>query len=164
MKKALLVAAICCFLAGCGAQKEFETVSDVYAPEQPQKQQVVLALPQEASTPAFSGEAVGELYLCNGYVLTVQTLLGGNLDKTFRELTGFSREALRPVETLRQGVKRYDCVFTSTGEGENQINRVVVLDDGTYHYAVSVMAGESQTGKLAATWQKLLDSVTLRTD
>ena len=163
MKRGLLVAAICCFLVGCGTQKEFETVSDVYEAEPALKQQVVLSLPQEASTPAFSGETTGELYLCDGYVLTVQTLPGGDLDKTFRELTGFSRDALRPVETQRQGVKRYDCVFTSAGEGENQINRVVVLDDGAYHYAVSVMAGESQTGKLTSTWQKLLESVTLST-
>lgn len=164
MKKGLLVAAICCLLVGCSTQKEFETVSDVYAPELPQKQQVVLTLPKEATTPAFSGEDAGELYLCDGYVLTVQTLPGGDLDKTLRELTGFSRDALRLVETQRQGVRRYDCVFTSAGEGENQINRVVVLDDGSYHYAVSVMAGESQTGKLTSTWQKLLESVTLRTD
>ena len=70
----------------------------------------------------------------------------------------------QPVETVQEGVKRDDCVWTSAGEGEDQVGRATVWDDGAYHYAVTVMAGESQMRELSDIWQDILGSVSLRTD
>ena len=164
MKKLWIIPALLLLLTGCGAQETFETIADVYTPGQPTMQQVVLTLPEDAAVPTLISGDAGKLYLCNGYVLTVQTFTGGDLNKTLTQLTGFSRDSLQPVETVRGGVKRYDCAWTAAGEGEDQVGRAAILDDGTYHYAVTVMAGASKMRELSETWQNILDSFSLRTD
>ncbi len=164
MKKIWIIPALLLLLTGCGAQETMETVSDLYVSGEAAAQQVVLTLPEEAAlATVITGEA-GNLYLCDGYVLTVQTLPGGDLNATLQQVTGFSRERLQPVETVQEGIKRYDCVWTSAGEGEDQVGRATVLDDGVYHYAVTVMAGESQMRELTDIWQDILGSVSLHTD
>ena len=40
-----------------------------------------------------------------------------------------------------------------------QVGNAVILDDGNFHYAVSVMADADQAAKLEDTWQHILDSV-----
>lgn len=163
MKKLWIIPALFLLLAGCGAQETFETISDVYKPEQPSAQQVVLTLPEEAALATVITGETGKLYLCDGYVLTVQTFAGGDLNSTLLQLTGFPRDSLQPVETVQGSTKRYDCVWTAAGEGEDQVGRATILDDGSYHYAVTVMAGASRMRELNDIWQDILSSVSLRT-
>lgn len=159
MKKCLLfLALLALLLTGCGAKETFETVSDVYAPEEAAPmQQIVLNLTDSAAAQTMECDG-NRLYFCDGYTVTVQTLTAGDLDRTLREITGFSRQTLRPVETATGELRRYDCVWTAAGETEEQVGRAAVLDDGNYHYAVTVMADASAAGDLAGQWQTLLDS------
>ena len=162
MKKCWIILVLTLFLSGCGAQETFETVSDVYdVPAMAQMQQVELALPEEAALPSMESDDAGKLYLCDGYTLTVQTLEGGDLDSTLRQTTGFGRDQLTLMETQKNGTTRYDCVWSAAGEGGDHIGRAAVLDDGSYHYVVSVMAQADTAGELADTWQDILDSVAL---
>lgn len=166
MKKCWLVLVLTLFLTGCGAQETFETVSDVYdTPVMAQTGQLELALPKEAAVPSMESEDAGSIYLCDGYTLTVQTLAGGDLDRTLRQITGFARDQLTVMQTQSDGITRYACVWSAVGEGGDQVGRAVVLDDGSYHYAVTVMADFDDAGDLAKTWQSILDSAKLsRTD
>ena len=151
-------------LTGCGAQESFETVADLYEQPAAAPQELSLDIPQEAASPAMESAEAGSLYLCDGYTLTVQTLTGGDLDATLNQLTGFSAEHLTLMHTKAPSADRYECVWASAGETGDQVGRTVVLDDGSYHYAVSVMAPAETAGALTKTWQTIFDSMALSTD
>lgn len=165
MKKLWCVLALALLLTGCGANEVWETISDVDdTPVMVQMQQVKLTLPKDAASETMENGQSGKIYLCNGYTVTVQTLPGGDLDKTLREISGFSRQQLTVMETQTKNEKRYECVWAAAGEAEDQVARAVILDDGSYHYAVTVMARFSTAGDLADVWQSILTSVQLSTD
>lgn len=147
-------------LAGCGSAEVFEPVEDQYLIQTPQAQLVSLEMPEEAAVTAM-GDAENVLYFCDGYVLSVQTLAGGDLDRSFRQLTGYGKDRLTVLKTGDGETDRYECAWSSTGETGDQVGRLVLLDDGTYHYAVSVMAEAEAAGALQDVWEWLLGSVTL---
>lgn len=162
MKKCWMLAVLMLCLTGCGAQETFETLGDEIVQSAAALQQTVsVILPDGAVTDVMETASTGKLYLCDGYSVTVQTLEAGDLDRTLRTVTGFSRDALTVMQTQWQNTRRYECVWSAAGEAEDQVGRAVILDDGCYHYAVSVMAPSSKAGGLADTWQSLFDSVRL---
>lgn len=162
MKKCWILLVFVLFLTGCGSQETFETLSDIWAvPAAATKHQVQVLLPEEAAIPSMEAGDGSKLYLCDGYTVTVQTMDAGDLDRTLRQATGFSKDALTVMETLRDGFKCYECVWCAAGEGEDAVCRAVIMDDGSCHYVVTVMANYTQAGDLSATWQHILDSVTL---
>ena len=162
LKKFMFVLAAVLLLSGCGAQETFETVSDVNAaPVLATQNRLQISLPDEAAVASMEAEDGSTIYLCDGYTVTVQQLSGGDLDRTLREITGFSKDALLVMETVRDGHKRYECVWSAAGEGEDQVGRAAILDDGQHHHIVTVMAGYTQAGELRSTWQHIMDSATL---
>lgn len=165
MKKCWVVFVLILLLTGCDGQAVFETMSDDYAqPVMAQMQQISVSLPEEAIMPSMENGDSGKIYLCDGYTLTVQTMQAGDLDRTLCQTTGFPKDQLTVMETEVDGVKRYDCVWSAAGEGGDHVGRATVLDDGSYHYVVTVMAEFSAAGDLTQTWQDIMGSVTLRTD
>ena len=165
MKKLLPIILTVLMLAGCGVQTTFETVDDLPVSGTPSPaKELELSLPKEAASPVMEGESGAYFYDCGDYVLTTQTLQGGDLDGTLRQLTGFSGDDLAHMKTKQQGMDRYDCVWTAVGESGEQVCRAVVLDDGCYHYTVSVMADAESAGGLAQQWQQVLSSVKIKTD
>ncbi len=163
MKKiGFLAVLLTVMLCACAPVKDFETMKDVYAAQElkdPAK--ITLALPEDTSAQVLSGDS-GRLYFCSGYEIMVQTMASGDLNQTFRSLTGFSREALTVMETGTDSLSRYECVWTAAGEAGDQVGRAVILDDGNYHYCVSVMAHALEAGSLQQIWQTLFDSVGLQ--
>lgn len=160
MKKVCILFVAVLLLSGCATQPVFETVLDqIEMPVAAQMRELYVALPKEATTPTLQSEEAGKLYLCDGYTLSIQTMQAGDLDATMRSLTGFSRDQLTVMETLKHGIRRYDCVWSAAGEGGDQVARAVILDDGYYHYAVTVMADFAAAGDLAGTWKSILDTV-----
>lgn len=152
-------------LCGCGAQPVFETVDDVdMLPASATLRQIKLDLPKEAAKPAMQTPDGDSLYLCDGYTLTVQTLPGGDLNRTFLQVTGYYQSQLQPIRSKSGDAIRYDLAWTAAGENGDQIARGVVLDDGFNHYAVCVMADAANAGELQKTWKTLLGSVSLSTD
>ena len=159
MKKVCILLVVVFLLSGCQAVDTFETVEDVYGPQPlstPKK--VELALPQNAQT--IAGDS-GMLYLCEGYDVTVETLSSGNLNQTLQMLTGFAPNTLTVMQTAVSDLDRYECVWTAAGENGDSVGRAVVLDDGRYHYCVTVMGPAETAGQLSAQWQELLASVQL---
>jgi len=165
MKKWFVLVWVALMLCGCGAQTVFETVDDEAVLDvSAVAQSVHVELPPEAAVPTAQSLQGGMLYLCDGYTLTVQTLPGGDLDRTLRQVTGFSTEALQSIQTKTGNIVRYHTAWTAAGETGDQVARAVILDDGVYHYAVSVIAPAEQAGQLQDTWASVLSSVSLRTD
>lgn len=158
-----LVLALC--LCGCGAQQTVETVTDeIITPVVAMAQEVNLALPEGASMEVAEAEDTGKLYLCENYTVAVQTLEAGDLDKTLRTVTGYGREDLTLMQRRDGAYDRYECVWAAAGEGQEQVGRTLVLDDGSYHYTVTVMAPASQAGELTEDWRALMSSVRLGAD
>lgn len=166
MKKCVvLILCLVLLLAGCGSQQTLETIADdLLQPVMAPMQQLKLTLPENASAMVMEHESMGKLYICDGYTVTVQTMAGGDLDETIRELTGFSRENLTVMQTHQNGVHRTSCVWTAVGEGGDQVGRALILDDGHYHYTVTVMAEAELAGELDSDWQNIFDSAALSTD
>lgn len=159
MKKCCVVLLMVMLLTGCGTAQTFETVSDeLLQPVMEQCGQIVLSVPDSASTAVMEAEDGGKLYLCDGYTLTVQTLAGGDMDRTVRSLCGYPADALTLMQTRDGSWSRYEWVWVSAGEGGEQMGRAAVLDDGRYHYCVTVMSDASDTAALEPEWDAVFAS------
>ncbi len=152
----LVVIALC--LSGCGQIRVFETVSDGYSAPEAAAKAVSVALPEDAAAPVSINGTGEQLYICDNYSITMQTLPGGDLDRTLRSITGYSQKGLTVMSQQQNGIRRYDMVWSCAGEGGDQVGRTAVLDDGNYHYVLSVMAPSSEAGELEKTWQTMFQS------
>ena len=162
MKKLLVWLLLPLLLTGCGQPEDFETMSDVYeTPELPSAEPVSVYLPPEAAITVMESSDGAKLYLCNGYSIALQTFQGGDLKRTMLSVTGYDDEKMLVMERKQDILSRYECVWTAAGENGDQVGRTVVLDDGTYHYTLTLMADAQTAGSLADTWQDILDSFKL---
>jgi len=162
MKKRIICLLVGAMLCGCSAQPVMETVDDGYIqPVSATMGQVLVELPQEAAAPVMESASAGKLYLFEDYEITLSTLPAGDLDKTLRNATGFSRNQLTVMQTVNGDIKRYECAWSAVGEGTDRVGRAAILDDGAYHYVMTVMADASKAGALAQTWDGILRSFRL---
>lgn len=149
-------------LTGCGAHTSLETVNDeMLEYVEPAACSIELALPEGAAEPVMESVSGGTLYSCDGFWVSTCTMPGGDLDRTFQEITGFGKGSLRYMETRQGNLKRYDCAWTAAGEVKQQVCRTVILDDGKNHYAVTASCDFDLAGVLKNDMQSVLDSVSL---
>ncbi len=162
MKKCCVLLMVAVLLTGCGSPRVYETVTDVYESNHSVAAgKVALTLPEEAAQIVSSQES-GALYVCDGYSVTVQTLPGGDLEETVRTVTGFEKDALQIYEQARGDIRRYDCAWSCAGEGGDVVCRGVILDDGNYHYVMTVLAEAEQAGSLSRQINDLCASFDVR--
>ena len=158
MKKWWLILGMLVFFSGCSRQKAMETVTDEWAqPVIAPHAQLSMWLPEEAVQEVMDGDS-GSLYFCSGYTLTVQTLPSGDTEETLKSLTGFGEDVLSPMETQRKGVRRLDWVWTAMGEDGQQVCRGAFLDDGNYHYILSVMGTAENAWENYPVWLSMFHS------
>jgi hypothetical protein len=158
MKRLWIIGVLMMMLCGCASVEDFETMKDVYAPQNlSDPAQISLIIPADAASPVMESEN-GKLYFCDGYEIMVQTMEAGDLNSTLESLTGYTKDSLTVIETMTDDVRRYECVWTAAGEAGDQVGRAVIMDDGSYHYCVSVMAHALESGSLQETWQELFTS------
>lgn len=160
MKKLLVILIAMVLLSGCAAQtfEKVEDLNDVQAVATPAT--LLLDLPEEAAAPAMQG-ASGTLYFCGDYDIMVEVMPSGNLSNTLQTLTGFDREELELMQTDRCGVDCYEGVWSAAGEAGDHVGRVLILDDGSFHYCVSIMAMAEDAGDCLEDWNEILESVAL---
>lgn len=160
MKKMWIAVLAALLLAGCGQVETAETVADVFEePVMAAPSQIRLELPGEALECAMESDT-GRLYLGNGYDVMVQTLSGGDLDATVRELTGFSSDEITVMQTRREYPKRWEFAWAAAGEGGDRIGRGVVIDDGNYHYCLSVLQ-DADAPESQIVWSEVFHSFAL---
>ena len=167
MKKVWIVLLLICtaVMCGCGVQETLETIADDVAAFVPtDAAEVQLSFPEEVEVSIMESANGNKLYLCDGYSVTVQTMDGGDISKTLREISGYDTEKLTVMKTVQKGTACYESAWSTVGEKGDQSCRTVILDDGTYHYAVTVMADYAQAGQMRETWEKILNSVWINTD
>lgn len=149
-------------LTGCAGVETIETVGDdVYIPAMAQVRQISLEVPDTAVVQAMEDDRTQKLYLCENYVLTVQTFSSGDMEKTVKELCGYGIDAVQLLQTREGELKRSDWVWTCIGEGGDQVGRALVLDDGNYHYCLTAMAEAAEAGELEEEWNRVFTSFAL---
>jgi hypothetical protein len=163
LKKICWLLLIMMLLCGCSPQQTLETVNDelLLATAAPQKE-LTVKLPADAASSALSSDDGDQLYFCDGYTVMLQTSPSGDLNRTVSRLCGFDRTRLTVMETKLGGLRRYDWTWTSAGEGSTQVGRAAVLDDGDYHYCMTVMADEANISELDGRWDALFASMNLK--
>ena len=139
MKKLVVVILAVMLLAGCAQAPAAETIADVWEePVLAAPKEIRLELPGETVACAMESDT-GRLYFGDGYEVMVQTLTGGDLDSTIRELTGFDREDITLIQTRAEAPQRWEFAWAAAGEAGERVGRGVVLDDGNYHYCLTVL-------------------------
>ena len=165
MKRIVIVLLAAMVLAGCSKPTMLETVNDVQAePVAVTARRIQVVLPPELTAPALQNTDTGELYLCEDYSVTVQTVQAGDLAKTIRNATGMEKENLQIIKTRQGEAKRYQWVGTTGGEKGAQIGRGCILDDGAYHYVLTTLADEAAAEKVQAAWKEIFTSFCLATE
>ena len=161
MKKLLLVIVLGLCLGGCGAVDTFETLGQIVFPDTPaEHRNLTFSLPKEASAPVVQGEN-GQLYVCEGYELWVQTLPAGDMARTVKTVSGFEPDELTILEQEVDGIRRLDFAWTTAGEQGARIGRAAVLDDGNYHYVLTAMCDALDAGDLRGAWDTAFQSLSL---
>ncbi len=156
-----LILVLSLLLTGCAAAPTFETLGgDLGAQEIPQPRQCSVSLPEAAAVQTAQGDT-GTIYFCDGYEILVETMAGGNLSSTVKNISGYDLGELTLVETKGKDYACYECAWTSAGEGGFQTARTKILDDGVYHYCLTVLAPAEEMAGLQEELQQLFGSFTL---
>lgn len=161
MKKVILLIVLAALLTGCGGKETLETISDeLVVPVMAQPEEILVNLPGEAAMPAMESDT-GRMYLANDYEIYIQTLESGDLEKTIQTLSGYEKEDLTVMQTASDGVDRYEFVWTCMGETGERLGRAVVLDDGNYHYTMTVLRNADTTENTQIVWNDVFRSFAL---
>lgn len=148
-------------LCGCGAQETIETISDkIESVEQAKLRRISMILPEEAALPTLESDE-GAYYQCGAYDIYVQTVQGGDLYATIEKLTGFHADKLTILKTEQGDVSCSEFVWATSAENGEQIGHAMVLDDGNYHYCISVLADAETARENVDVWKTLFQSVSL---
>lgn len=162
MKKLFIILALLLLFCGCKDQTKYETISDQsdFSPSAPAE--VIFSLPEGASIHTMNDEDGNSLYICDGYYVETYTFPAGDVEKTIQNVTGFDKDDIVVMERQHDGIKRFECSWVSVGEGDLQVCRAAVLDDGNYHYVLATAADQSSVTKLDDQWQEIFTSYSLK--
>lgn len=160
-KMRIAVAVLALLLCGCGAEETVETISDeILQPVAVEKRQIYLELPAEAASPTVVSGS-DRLYQCETYDIRVQILEAGDLNATIQTLSGYEKDSLTVMQTLKDGYDCYEFVWACAGESGDMVGKAMILSDGSYHYCVSVLGDAACAAENKIYWDGLLDSFTL---
>ena len=153
MKKriVLTVCILAIFLGGCSGTETFEVISDgINEPNTPMPAQIKLEISEDVAVKVMHGEG-WELYEGDRCQIIVQTYPSGNLDETLKQITGYGKECLTVMELREKNMEKYVFAWSVvSGEGE-LVGRCTVLDDGWYHYCLTVLTDAECFGELRDT-------------
>lgn len=161
MKKLVILLVLPLLLLGCGAQETFETLSD--QPVElvlPRPSRINVRLPDGAVAPVLDSDSQ-QVYTAEDYEIIVQTMPSGDLENTIRTVCGYEKENLTIVETESQNVSRYEFVWTAAGEEGDRLGQAVILDDGNYHYCLSVLRDAYTKQNTQIVWSDVFQSFEL---
>ena len=135
-----------------------ETVADEWLiPVMAQPREISVRLPEDMVLPVLEQDG-RRLYMAQGYEVMLDVLDAGDLSATVRSISGYEKDNLTVIETRQDGMDRYDFVWSAAGETGDRLGRGVILDDGNYHYCMSVLRDQ---GDFPVVWRDIFSSFTL---
>ena len=158
MKKWLCLLVMMFLLAGCGAQQTYETIADeevesvMAAPRQ-----ILVDLPGDVLAPVLKTEGE-QVYLCQDYEIIIETRSAGDLRATVEALSGFSLDEVTMITSAQETGDRHEFVWACVGEAGDRIGRAVILDDGNYHYCMSVLRDAESKKVSQISWEDVFSS------
>ena len=161
MRKWVWIVLVPLLLTGCGGEETFENVSDEWVqPVAAELREIYVSLPPEAISPVLEAEG-SCMYICGSYEIYQQTYSSGDLAATVRSVSGYAPEDITLVQTQQGDCKRYDLVWASAGEAGDRVGKACILDDGDYHYVLSILADADAAGEYKLVWQDMFRSFAL---
>lgn len=161
MKKWPILLIFCLFLSGCASEQTMETISDpVVQTVMGKPREFTVRLPDGAVAPVLESD-LEQVYTAEDYEIILETLAAGDLDGTIRHLSGWEREDLTVVQTEQEGICRYDFVWAAAGEQGERLGRGVILDDGSYHYCMTVLRDQNTQRNTQIVWEDVFQSFAL---
>lgn len=158
MKRLVWMILLAALLCGCKAEETLETVNDEWiVPVMAQPREISVRLPDNAVAPVLEQDN-RQLYMGQDYEIMLETLAAGDLNATIRALSGYEKDQLTVLETRQGDADRYDFVWTTAGERGDRLGRAVILDDGDYHYCMSVLR---DAGDTHIVWRDVFGSFSL---
>ena len=157
-----IVTALALLLGGCGAEETLETISDDI-PAQPvlaEVREISVRLPDNAVAPVLESDSE-QVYLCEDYEIVIETHASGDLNATIAAISGYEPSQLTVMQTQQGDAARYDFVWVSAGESGDRLGRAVILDDGNYHYCMSVLRDAENQKKSQVVWSDVFASFSL---
>jgi hypothetical protein len=161
MKRMIVLMTVLGLLSGCGAAETYELVTDEPVQQvsaQPREMHFFLA--EETAMPAMETDS-GKLYLCGEYDVMSQIFDGGDLERTIRQVSGFSPNDLTVIQTESENVKKTEFVWTSAAEEGHRICRATILDDGNYHYVLSATVPAEKIEEYQEIWNGIFETFKL---
>ena len=162
MKKLVMGLMLAPLLSGCGAKETLETVADDI-PLQPvlaEPAEISVRLPDNAVSPVLESDTE-QVYLSEDYEIAIETRSSGDIGGTITDLTGFDPNQLTIMHTKQDDADRYEFVWVSAGEKGDRLGRAVVLDDGSYHYCMTVLRDAENQKKSQVVWSDVFSSFSL---
>ena len=161
MKKWLWMVILPVFLTACAVEEPLETVADVWSiPAAPVMREIRIDLPEDSSINTIQCDA-GQLYLCDGYEISIETMEAGDLERTIQTVSGKRKEDLTILTTENGGIKRHEFVWASAGENGDRVGRALILDDGDYHYVLTVLRDSREPEGTKVNWNDVFRSFDL---
>ena len=161
MKRIIVILMMLLMLTGCAGESTYETVNDeLELLPTPEMQQTVVELPPEAASPTIESGSE-RLYMCGNYDIRVQTMESGDLEATVKAVSGFDMDSLTVIQTMRDGRDCYEFVWACADEDGQQVGRATILDDGNYHYVLSVMGDADHAWENYPVWLSMFQSFSL---
>lgn len=149
-------------LTGCCVQETLETMADeMVQVVSAQPREIHVELPEEAVLPAMESDS-GVLYMCKDFDVSLQTLDGGDLQKTVQSVSGYSIDDLTVMQTEEGGFTRSEFVWTTAGEAGDQVCRAAVVNDGSYHYVLTAMIDSDKAWEYQEIWNGMFETFTVR--
>ena len=163
MKKIAMALLLALLLSGCGAEETLETVADdiPLQPVMAEPAEISVRLPDNAVSPVLESDTE-QVYLSEDYEIAIETRSSGDIGGTITALTGFAPEQLTIMHTKQEAADRYEFVWVSAGENGDRLGRAVVLDDGSYHYCMSVLRDAENQKKSQVVWSDVFSSFSLK--
>lgn len=161
MKKCWVMILLSFLLCGCASEETFETISDdIVAPVMAQPREITVRLPGNAVAPVLESDSE-QVYLAEEYEIVIEKTSSGDLNSTIQTLSGYNKDQLTVMETQWEDVTRYEFVWVSTGEVGDRLGRAVILDDGSYHYCMSVLRDAASVENSQIVWSDVFNSFAL---
>ena len=149
-------------LVGCGAEPTYETLGEVQdEPVLAPALEMAVDIPMDAVSEVMKTQDGSSLYFVGDYTVCMQTLESGDLNRSLEICTGFSRDRLQVMQTNAGGYTRYEAAWSCVSDQGDQVGRICILDDGQYHYALTMLTPAENANQVQEGWQTLLRSFRL---
>lgn len=163
MKRLLVLMMAAALMSGCAAEPVYETIGNAMEDTQPviSPGKIELVLPEEAEMQVIEDEYGSKSYRIGDREVWTQICDGGDVSATLEKVTGIRADALTVMEHQVLDMPCHEIAWITTNEEGTFVARTAVLDDGNYHYCVSLMMPEADAEKLGDSFSELLSGVSI---